>query len=488
MIKMVIFGYMKKLHLSTFLFLISFSVFSQSGVQFTTPIVVASGTTYGYTKPKITLDANNNPVVLWGKAGTHELFVATFNGSGFNAPVQINPVGTHPYIASYYNADLKSNGDTIVSVFATDMPANRTFFVRSVDGGNTWSDTVRVDQIPAGGIAYFPSVDLNENGKVAVTFMRHEAGWANPRYVVTTSLDGGNTFLPDTNASAIAPGEVCDCCPAEMIYEGNRQVLLFRNNDANTREFYASVSNDNGTSFNGINIDNQGWVYPACPSVAPSALMSGDSLITVFMSGVTGANRLYISTTSLAGMVNGNVFMVDDVVPASTQQTQPQIAGKDSIMGLVWANTIPGAADVYFRFSPNGALGLIGDGINISNPTTGSQQNPDIAYANGNFHIVYQNTATQEVYYLKATMDEYIGIEPAEDLKYVLYQMNGVFRINLLNSSLHSELFQVYDVSGKSILSGKPQDNMLEFDMNAVSHGLYWIKIDGLNKIIKFVW
>src|SRR5688572_6789623 len=152
-------------------------LWAQSGVQFISPIVVANGSTYGYIKPKITLDANNNPVILWGKSSTHQIFVSTFNGTGFNTPVQINPIGTHPYMATWYNADLKSNGDTIVSVFATDVPAYRVYLVKSVDGGNTWSDTIRVDQIAPGGIAYFPSVDINETGKIAVTFMRHEAGW-----------------------------------------------------------------------------------------------------------------------------------------------------------------------------------------------------------------------------------------------------------------------------------------------------------------------
>jgi len=472
------------------LLLFSGNIFSQSGVQFTTPVVVAGGTTYGYTKPKVVVDAHGSPVVLWGKTSTHEIFVSTYNGSSFNTPVKINPANTHPYIASFYNADIKASGDTMVVVFATDMPAYRVYLVKSIDGGNTWSDTIRVDQIPVGGIAYFPSVDVNENGNIAVTFMRHEAAWANPRYVVTTSFDGGNTFLPDTNASAIAVGEVCDCCPAEMIYEGSNQVLLFRNNDMNTREFYAAVSNDNGNSYSGIHIDHLGWTLAACPSVAPTGFIQNDSLITVFMSGASGGNRVYVSTASLTNMVTGNLQAIDDSVVAGTSQTQPQMAGNNNVMALVWANTFPGNADVYFRFSNTGANGLIGNGINISNPTTGAQQNPDIAYSHGIFHIVYQNTQTQEVYYLQAIIDEYIGINEntSNNIYYTLHNNYGWVNVKIYNQPFTNNSYILYNVHGTEVLKGNFVNNETEFDMNHFSHGIYWLKTDGLNKAIKFVW
>lgn len=479
---------MKALLLVLILMYSSF-VYSQSGVQFTTPITVAGGTTYGYIKPKVVVDAHGNPVVLWGKTSTHEIFVSTFNGSSFNTPVKINPVNTHPYIASFYNADIKSNGDTLVAVFATDMPSYRVYLVKSTDGGNSWSDTIRVDQIPTGGIAYFPSVDINEHGHVAVTFMKHEAGWANPRYVVSTSLDGGNTFLPDTNASAVATGEVCDCCPAEMMYEGDTQVLLFRNNDMNIREFYAAISNDNGASFQGLHVDNLGWTLAACPSVAPTGTIQNDSLISVFMSGASGANRLYISTASLTNMVTGNIMAIDDSVVSGTSQTQPQIAGNDEVMALVWANSYPGNADIYFRFSNTGASGLVGNGINISNPTTGSQQNPDIAYSHGVFHIVYQNTQTQQVFYLKALVDQYIGVEGNnEKLSYSIQQNNGLFYLTMLGDDENNSAYHIYDVYGKKIYQSKLESGKTEFDMSVYAHGFYWIKLEGYNKAIKFYW
>ncbi len=454
-------------------------------VQFTTPIPVADGATYGYLRPKIALDANNEPVILWGKSSTHQIFVSTFNGSGFNTPVQINPVNTHPYISSWYNADIKNSGDTLVAVFPTDMPANRVFLVKSTDGGNTWSDSIRVDNIPPGGIAYFPSVDINEFGQVAITFMKHEAGWLNPRYVVTTSLDGGSSFSPDTNASAVAIGEVCDCCPAHMIFENDRQVLLFRNNNSNTREFYASVSIDNGNSFMGMNIDNQGWIYPACPSVAPSAFIDNDSLIAVFMSGASGNNRIYVSTSDINGLQNGFVQMVDDVVPANTIQNYPKIAGEDSIMAMVWYNTMPGEADIYFRFSNTGAVGLMGDGLNISNPTTGTQQNPDIVYANGIFHIVYQNNATQELYYLRAILDEYIGLnEPLEE-PIQWYIQNDQLTIIFNKEGKHG-LIEMLDARGAVIMTrNEDLSNTVTLDVQHLSHGVYWVRAEG-GRPIKF--
>lgn len=465
-------------------------LFAQSGVQFTTPIAVANGVTYGFTRPKITLDSNNQPVILWGKTSTHQIFVSTFNGSTFNTPVQINPTGTHPYIATWYNADIKSTGDTIIAVFPTDMPANRVFLVKSTDGGNTWSDSIRVDNIPAGGIAYFPSADINDFGQIAVTFMKHEAGWQNPRYVVTTSLNGGNSFSADTNASAVAPGEVCDCCPAHLIFENDRQILTFRNNNSNTREFYAAVSNDNGETFNGYNIDNQGWVINACPSSAPSSFIAGNELVSVFMSGTSGANRVYISSSNINTLTVDSISMVDGTVPAGTNQNYPKIAGQDSIMAMVWYNTMPGEADIYFKYSNTGPLGLIGDGINISNPTTGTQANPDIAYANGVFHIVYQNSTTQELYYLRAIMDEYMGIDEPSSFKYALTILNETLFIQFIDQqNMENKKIELMDARGGVLYSEKLNHvSSFQLSLSTFAHGIYFVKVEGVDQPIKFFW
>lgn len=470
------------------LFLVNSYVFAQTGIQFSTPIVVTSGSTYSYINPKVTLDANNNPVVLWGKSTTDEVFVATYNGTGFNAPVKINPPGTTPYIAFWYNADLKSAGDTIVSTFSSDNGFH-TYFVKSIDGGNTWGDTVRVDNLPAGSVAYFPSLDINENGNIAVSFMRHEAGWLNPRYVMSTSLDGGNTFGVDTNASAVAPGdEVCDCCPAEVLYEGNREVLLFRDNNANLREYYAAVSNDNGNSFTGINMDNLGWNISACPSSAPSAITWGDSLVNVFMSGGTGPLRVFLSTADINTMQLGYVRMVDSIVPGGTQQNFPQIAGKDSVMGMVWYNNLSGEQDIYFRYSKTGPTGLIGSGINISNPTTGVQHSPDIAYANGVFHIVYQNSSTQEVFYLTATLDEYIGIdEEHEQATFNIQISENILSLLLQPSATLESNAHIYDLQGRLVDSKRIVDQTTIFDLTGYQSGMYWIQVDGFNGVRKFI-
>lgn len=471
------------MRLFLFLLIVPSILFSQ--VQFTTPIPVANGATYGYLRPKITLDADNNPVVLWGKSSTHQIFVSTFNGSTFNTPVQINPVGTHPFIASWYNADIKSQGDSVIAVFPTDMPPNHVYLVKSIDGGNSWSDTIRVDSIPIDGVAYFPSADINEWGEIAVAYMQHDAGWADPRYVVTTSHDFGNTFEPDVDASAVTTGEVCDCCPAHITYENDRQVLVFRNNDLNIREFYSSVSINNGTSYNGLNIDNQAWNVLSCPSVAPSAFISNDSLFTVFMSAASGANRVYISTSTINSLQNGFVQMIDNTLATTTNQNHPKISGKDSIMAMVWQNSIPGETDIYFRFSNTGAMGLVGDGIIISNPTTGSQQNPDIIYSNGIFHIVYQNITTNEIYYLRAILDEYIGIENYLP-EFTWSLSNNVLEVNCNGMNTTGNVV-IYDLHGKCMADKKMESGVAYFDVSTFSSGIYFVQVAGFPKVIRFV-
>ena len=147
---------------------------------------------------------------------------------------------------------------------------------------------------------------------------------------------------------------------------------------------------------------------------------------------------------------------------------------------------MPGEADIYFRFSNTGAAGLIGDGINISNPTAGTQQNPDIAYANGTFHIIYQNNASQEIYYLQAILDEYVNVDEPAMNHYRWFIHGDMLSIQLLEDS-HHNTFLLCDVKGKVLQQTTIESNLLQIDLNQLSKGVYFFQVGGMSKPVKFI-
>ena len=75
------------------------------------------------------------------------------------------------------------------------------YLSKSTDGGQTWSAPQQVSDSPAGVSAFTPSVDVNSDGAVGVTFYDFRNDTASTAtaltdYWIRTSTDGGATFAP----------------------------------------------------------------------------------------------------------------------------------------------------------------------------------------------------------------------------------------------------------------------------------------------------
>lgn len=365
------------------------------------PVNVALGTTYSNIYPRIALTTGDNPQVIWGNSGVDKIYSSRWNGTGFTAPLAINPVGTVPYLATWTGAEIASSGDTVFVVFSTDPAAAdaHVYTVRSLDGGMTFQDTVRADQIGT-DVPRFPSVAVGLNGNPVVNFMRFNASMTDPEYAIARSVNGGSAYLAAINPTASVTGFVCDCCPASVAASGNQQVLLFRNDDNNIREMWGCYSTDGSASFTAAaEVDQTNWSVNSCPSSGPSGVIMGDSVVTTWMS----AGDVYISSASLT---THQIGVHRQLFPLGVGiQNFPVIAGKGDTLAVVWQGMNGSYTDVFFTYSVTGTAGL---GVNIdtlTQGTSGAQTRPDIQFANGKFHIVYSNNVGTNVVYLQGTID-----------------------------------------------------------------------------------
>src|SRR5690606_14149915 len=118
----------------------------------------------GSFRPRATLADGDIPVVIYGKSGSDNLFISRWNGSGFDAPIPVLPPGTSAYIADWTGPDIASKGDTVIAVFKLNpMESGNIYSVRSVDGGITFSDTIRVNSDETGN-PWLPSMSIDQNG------------------------------------------------------------------------------------------------------------------------------------------------------------------------------------------------------------------------------------------------------------------------------------------------------------------------------------
>lgn len=454
--------------------------FSQTVIQWESEITVADGTIYGNTRPRIALTADDVPVVIFGKGTNGMLHTARLNGASFDAPIPILPANVETYLTSWTGPDLAAKGDTVIAVFkALPLEGGKVYTVRSTDGGQTWSDTIRADSHNNGGVAWLPSLDINENGNPSVIYMAHDATWLNPRYVVSHSVDQGLTFEPEMDVALSIPDEACDCCPAEYVIDGTKHAMLYRNNAGNIRDIYALYSDDDGLNYSqSANVDQLNWNVFSCPSTGPHGTFNANQLITVYASRASGSYRVYISETATSpSFVYENSIMMTPPVNTNGLQNYPRISGQNDTLLMVWQESETSNYEIFSAVTSTGNINdLLVSKATVNSNTSGTQSNPDVVYANGKVHVVFQDASSGNVIYKKGVigtlaLEENVGMALS-----VFPNPSSSGQFTLRGMDLNSFSFQLTDAIGKPCDYMITSSNEIQLHIKDDQKGVFFLK------------
>jgi hypothetical protein len=451
------------------------------------PIQVADNQLYGKTRPRIVINGSGEPVVMWSKASTDQVYVSTLNfgSQAFNEPVKITPDGVQAFSATWSGADIASSGDTVfVTYHSTPESTGKSYVHGSFDGGLSFGDSVRVDQ-PTIDQSRFPTVAVTDQGNPIVGFMRFEGNWIDPQYAVSNSYDLGATFEQDVIASELAPEEVCDCCPAQVIAGNGFQAISFRNNDNNIRDNWIAFSSDTGASFESVvDVDYSDWMVNSCPSSGPDAFFAGDSLYTVWMSEGQGETRIYVASVSIENGGIGYSGLVRNIPFDGFTENYPRIAGNGQQIGVTYQAWNMGETDAYLISSVSGVTGFT-DTIRLGAVQDGAQRNPDIAFQEGVYHIVFDDSEAGHLMYQRAYYENTGITEELVESK-IWSDGQGTIKIKVDSDKAYNvevtnnlgQLIQVENGQRKStLLKGLPSNAILNVSVNigdnVISRKLY---------------
>lgn len=435
-------------------------------------------------RPRIVL-SNGLPVVLWGQEmGLNGIVhVATWNGSTFNSPVQINPNGADAFVAWWAGPDIAAKDSVVYVVYdAQPEDSKSVYIVKSTDGGQTFGDTIAVDS--PSDLTRFSAVTVDDNYNPLVIYMTHDSNWIQPEYSINRSNDGGQTWLGNTLVSGLTGSEVCDCCPPAILAGNGSVTAFFRNNDNNLRDYWISHSSDGGVSFPlQADIDNGDWTLGACPSSGGDIYNYSDTIIAVWMTGGSGNNRI-----KLGGYYanNGYIINAKDVSPnnsATVIQNYPRISGTDQNFGIAFQNTISGNHDVYFTYSQNGIGGLLDTTYRVNLDASGAQRNIDVAFDGvDTYHMVWQDDVSGNVKYRSVTVGP-VGINESLLWDVQLYPNPSKGEI-FLKTKLDKASFSLFSSDGKQVYSCSFSENK-KIDVRFLPSGIYPYKIESSNGQIK---
>ena len=382
---------------------ISFFSFSQNQITWGTTSDISASSAFGNDFPRIVMDGSGNPMVSW--SDDTDMFFSRWMGTGFSAPIKINPMGITTAGAGWMGPDIASKGDTLYAVYKatpeTDI-SSHVWCVSSFDGGLTFNSPVQVDNI-LDSVSRFPTVTVDNTGNPIVGFMKSDPNMANPRWVVTKSTDMGASFSNDVLASGWSSmtSEVCNCCPSKIVSNGNVVAMPYRDNNSNIRDTWVGVSQDGGMTFlSGMPVDQQNWNIMACPSSGPDAVIIGDTLYTTFMSGASGTALVSYNKSAMSAM-SGSVNIPLDQSPVSlASQNFPRIDYNKGAMAFVWKQFSNGIQELAIQFTEN-----IANGINPNQEIvdTDNVNAVDVALFKGKVWVVWDDDASGTVKYRNGT-------------------------------------------------------------------------------------
>ena len=467
-----------KLFIAFLFTFLSAVLWSQPIISWEEEIFVTQTNQFGNTRPRITLAANDVPVVIFGKTSTGLLYTARLNGSSFDTPVTLLPGTVSSYLTTWTGPDIASKGDTVIAVFkAMSMDLGKVYALRSIDGGITFSDTIRVDNHDSGH-AWMPSLDMDENGNPSIVYMAHDASMTNPRYNVVHSIDQGITYQPEMEIALSIPDEACDCCPAEYVIDGAQHALLYRNNDANIRDIYAVYSDDDGANYSSYtNVNNLNWTLSSCPSTGPHGIFNNGKLLTSSASAASGKYRAYLSeTVTSPSLILQSQTMMTPPQNINGVQNYPRISGKNDTIVLIWQENSPSNNDIFSGITVSGSIQELVDSKAIVNDSTlGSQSNPDIIYANGKIHCVFQDAISGKVIYKRGILSmNSISQIPDQD---IIVFPNPLSTSLTIKSNLLSSSYKIYNVLGEIVQTGVLTSLQTEVNLSALPNGTYQLII-----------
>ena len=104
---------MKKLLVLPSLLLIGLSAIGQNTSVGWDDVIDCNAAGEGTLRPRITMNGDGEPVVLWGRMGPMANYVATGTSTGFTPMVEVSAPGCMPFVADWTGSSIAAVGNTV---------------------------------------------------------------------------------------------------------------------------------------------------------------------------------------------------------------------------------------------------------------------------------------------------------------------------------------------------------------------------------------
>lgn len=288
------------------------------GQSFTDPVRInpADGDTDRQDGATIQVDRNGAIYVAWSdfqgsRDGDVFMRASTDGGSTFSAPTPMFIGGSAP-AGSRRGAEFVVAPDgTIhaVRLITTGTSSTDVEYVRSTDGGASFSQPVSLTGDDDDAAQDYPCIAVDSSGIVYVAYVdnrdKHRGESYYDHIYFTRSTDKGTSFTEPKRISLMPDGKggSCECCNTGIAASPEGDVYVaFRSNVDNNRDVYIARSRDAGQTFDtAIRAASESWKIFACPMAGPSIALDREGTAHVAWKDVRGSagGKQYVYYTTL---------------------------------------------------------------------------------------------------------------------------------------------------------------------------------------------
>jgi hypothetical protein len=237
-----------------------------------------------YQQPQLT--AHKNMVALtFGASNAIYFSSSSDQGRTFSTPVKVADngvlaLGRHrgPRVAITDRAIVVS---AVVGQKGGGADGDLTAW-RSADGGKTWSEGVRVNDVPGAAREGLHAMAAGPDGLLFAIWL--DLRTRGTKLYGAASTDGGATWSKNRLIYQSPDGHICECChPSVQVGHQGRVYVMWRNWLAGARDMYLAVSSDGGKTFRTQKLGQGSWPLNACPMDGGGlALNAHGSLVSIW--------------------------------------------------------------------------------------------------------------------------------------------------------------------------------------------------------------
>ncbi len=135
----------------------------------------------------------------------------------------------------------------------------------SFDGGQSWSEPVRVNRVVGSAREGLHAMSGHPNGSMVCVWLDLATG--KTEIMSSISADGGRTWKDGVTVYRSPDGSVCECCHPSVTYDEQGHLhVQWRNSLKGARDVYFTTSTDGGQTFRPASKWGTGtWPLNACP-------------------------------------------------------------------------------------------------------------------------------------------------------------------------------------------------------------------------------